>query len=162
MFDATCPLVTKVHIEVVGEGVVLAASYEARAFGVRSAMPTSEARRLCPHLKVVGGSFGRYLEYSEQVMEVFRRFTPRIEQISVDEAFLDVSGSLHLFGSPAEIAAEIRRLVREDVGLPVSIGVATTKFLAKVASQVAKPDGLVVVAPMSPPIAGLDKLRLAV
>lgn len=129
----------------VGEGVVLAASYEARAFGVRSAMPTSEARRLCPHLKVVAGSFGRYLDFSEQVMEVFRRFTPRIEQISVDEAFLDVGGAVHLFGSPAEIASEIRRMVRSEIGLPVSIGVATTKFLAKVASQVAKPDGLVVV-----------------
>lgn len=129
----------------VGEGVVLAASYEARAFGVRSAMPTREARRLCPHLKVVSGSFGRYLDYSEKVMAVFDRFTPDIEQISVDEAFLDVSGSVHLFGSAADIARQIRRLVREEVGLPVSIGVATTKHLAKVASQVAKPDGLIVV-----------------
>lgn len=129
----------------VGEGVILAASYEARAFGVRSAMPTREARRLCPQLKVVGGSFGRYLEYSEKVMAVFDRFTPNIEQISVDEAFLDVSGSVHLFGPAADIAREIRRLVRQEIGLPVSIGVATTKHLAKVASQVAKPDGLIVV-----------------
>lgn len=131
----------------VGEGVVLAASYEARAYGVRSAMPTSEARRLCPPLTVVSGSFGRYLEYSEQVMEILERFTPDIEQISVDEAFLDVAGSEHLFGPAAEIAREIRRLVRSEIGLPVSIGVASTKFLAKVASQVAKPDGLVVVEP---------------
>jgi DNA polymerase-4 len=105
-------------------------------------MPTREARRLCPQLKVVGGSFGRYLEYSEKVMAVFDRFTPNIEQISVDEAFLDVSGTVHLFGPAADIAREIRRLVRQEIGLPVSIGVATTKHLAKVASQVAKPDGL--------------------
>lgn len=129
----------------VGEGVVLAASYEARAFGVRSAMPTSRARRLCPKLTVVRGSFGRYLDFSEQVMEVFRRFTPNIEQISVDEAFLEVGGSQHLFGPAPDIAAQIREEVRAEVGLPVSIGVATTKFLAKVASQVAKPDGLIVV-----------------
>jgi len=131
----------------VGHGVVLAASYEARAFGVRSAMPTSRARRLCPHLTVVSGTFGRYLDFSEQVMEVFRRFTPDIEQISVDEAFLEVAGSEHLFGPAPDIAAEIRLQVRRDVGLPVSIGVASTKFLAKVGSQVAKPDGLIVVPP---------------
>ncbi|HEX2153575.1 MAG TPA: DNA polymerase IV [Acidimicrobiia bacterium] len=131
----------------VGEGVVLAASYEARAFGIHSAMPTNEARRLCPTLRVVSGSFGRYLDYSDQVMEVFRRFTPDIEQISVDEAFLDVSGSEHLFGPAGDIAREVRRLVRLEIGLPVSIGVATTKFLAKVGSQVAKPDGLIVVEP---------------
>jgi DNA polymerase-4 len=130
---------------VVGEGVVLAASYEARAFGVRSAMPTSQARKLCPRLTVVSGSFGRYLDYSRQVMGVLEDFTPDIEQISVDEAFLDVSGSVHLFGTAPEIARQIRARVKEEVGLPVSIGVATTKFLAKVASQVAKPDGLVVV-----------------
>ena len=130
---------------VVGAGVVLAASYEARAFGIRSAMPTSKARRLCPHLQVVSGSFGRYLDFSDQVMEVFGRYTPDVEQISVDEAFLQVAGSIHLFGPPARIAQRIRADVEADVGLPVSIGVATTKFLAKVASQVAKPDGLVVV-----------------
>lgn len=129
----------------VGEGVVLAASYEARAFGVRSAMPTSRARKLCPDLTVVPGSFRRYLDFSKQVMEVFERFTPDIEQISVDEAFLDVSGSEHLFGPAPDIARQIRTQVRDEIGLPVSIGVATTKHLAKVASQVAKPDGLVVV-----------------
>jgi DNA polymerase IV len=129
----------------VGEGVVLAASYEARAFGVRSAMPTSQARKLCPHLTVVSGSFGRYLDFSKQVMSVFEDFTPAIEQISVDEAFLDVSGSEHLLGPAPDIARQIRARVRDEIGLPVSIGVATTKFLAKVASQVAKPDGLVVV-----------------
>lgn len=129
----------------VGEGVVLAASYEARAFGVRSAMPTSRARKLCPHLTIVGGSFGRYLDFSGQVMEIFGRFTPDIEQISVDEAFLEVKGSEHLFGTADVIAARIRAEVRDEVGLPVSIGVASTKHLAKVASQVAKPDGLALV-----------------
>ena len=129
----------------VGEGVILAASYEARAFGVRSAMSTSKARRLCPMLRVVRGSFGRYLDFSDQVMEVFGRFTPDIEQISVDEAFLQVAGSEHLFGPAPEIAAAIRHQVRDEIGLAVSVGVATTKHLAKVASQVAKPDGLVVV-----------------
>lgn len=129
----------------VGEGVILAASYEARQFGVRSALSTVRARSLCPQLKVVPGSFGRYLDYSERVMAVLEGYTPNVEQISVDEAFLDVSGSVHLFGSPATIAAEIRRRVRAEIGLPVSVGVATTKFLAKVASQVAKPDGMIVV-----------------
>lgn len=129
----------------VGEGVILAASYEARAFGVRSAMPTSSARARCPPLIVVSGSFRRYLEFSEQVMAIFERFTPDIEQISVDEAFLQVAGSIHLLGPPAHMAAEIRSQVRAETGLAVSIGVATTKFLSKVASQVAKPDGLVVV-----------------
>lgn len=129
----------------VGHGVVLAASYEARAFGVRAAMPTSRALRLCPMLRVVGGSFGRYMEFSDQVMAIFERFTPDIEQISVDEAFLQVGGSEHLFGPAEEIARALRRQVRDEVGLAVSVGVATTKHLAKVASQVAKPDGLVVV-----------------
>lgn len=129
----------------VGEGVILAASYEARAFGVRSAMPTARARSLCPSLRVVPGSFTRYLHYSRQVMDLLSGFTPHLEQISVDEAFLDVAGTVHLFGPPPLIATEIRRRVREEIGLPMSVGVASTKFLAKVASQVAKPDGLVVV-----------------
>ncbi len=129
----------------VGQGVILAASYEARAFGVSAAMPTSKARRLCPMLRVVSGSFSRYLDFSERVMAVFTDFTPSVEQISVDEAFLDVSGALHLFGEAPTIAREVRRRVREEIGLAVSIGVASTKHLAKVASQVAKPDGLVVV-----------------
>ncbi len=130
---------------VVGEGVVLAATYEAREFGIRSAMPTRTARRLCPHVLVVPGQFGRYTEHSETVMEILQRFTPDIEQISIDEAFLDVAGSVHLFGPPDEIARQIRVAVRGEAGLPVSVGVASTKFLAKVASQVAKPDGLEVV-----------------
>jgi DNA polymerase-4 len=131
----------------VGGGVVLAASYEARAFGVRSAMPLRRARQLCPWLIVVPGHFSEYGPLSEQVMDVCRRFTPLVERISIDEAFLDVSGSIHLFGPPGDIAARLRREVKEETGLVVSVGVARTKFLAKVASRVAKPDGLLIVDP---------------
>jgi DNA polymerase-4 len=129
----------------VGGGVVLAASYEARAFGVRGGMSGWQARQLCPHLRFVGGRFRDYQRLGDQVMDVFRDFTPVVERISIDEAFLDVRGATHLFGDPRRIADEIRRRVRAEVGLPVSVGVACTKHLAKVASQVAKPDGLVVV-----------------
>ena len=131
----------------VGGGVVLAASYEARQFGVRSAMPLRRARQLCPRLIVVPGDFSEYGPLSERVMDVCRRFTPLVEQISIDEAFLDVSGSVHLFGPSAEIAARLRHEVKDETGLVVSVGVARTKFLAKVASRVAKPDGMLVVAP---------------
>jgi DNA polymerase-4 len=129
----------------VGGGVVLAASYEAKAFGVQGGMPAGRARALCPDLVFVGGHFRDYQRLADQVIDVFGDFTPLVERISIDEAFLDVAGSVHLFGSPADIARAIRRRVRAEVGLPVSVGVATTKHLAKVASQVAKPDGLVVV-----------------
>jgi DNA polymerase-4 len=129
----------------VGGGVVLAASYEARAFGVHAGMPGWRARRLCPGLRFVGGHFREYQRLGDQVIDVLRDFTPWVERISIDEAFLDVSGSVHLFGSPADIGAAIRRRVRDEIGLAVSVGAATTKHLAKVASQVAKPDGLVVV-----------------
>ena len=128
-------------------GVVLAASYEARAFGVRGGMPGWQARRLCPSLQFVGGHFHEYQRLADEVMDVLYDVTPAIERISIDEAFLDVSGSTHLFGPPATIAALLRRRVREEVGLPISIGAARTKHLAMVASQVAKPDGLVVVDP---------------
>ncbi len=131
----------------VGGGVVLAASYEARAFGVRSGMPGWVARRLCPTLQFVAGQFGEYQRLSDQVMEVFRDFTPLVERISIDEAFLDVAGARRLFGSPPAIATAIRHRVRTEIGLALSVGVARTKHLAKVASQVAKPDGLVVVEP---------------
>jgi DNA polymerase-4 len=131
----------------VGGGVVLAASYEARAFGVHAAMPLGKARKLCPQLIVVDGSFGDYLGISDRVFDLCRDVTPLVEQISIDEAFLDVSGAIHLFGTPAEIGARIRRDVRGATGLAISVGVASTKFLAKVASQVAKPDGMVVVDP---------------
>ena len=131
----------------VGGGVVLAASYEARAFGVRSAMPVGRARRMCPSLIVVDGSFSDYLDISDRIFDICRDFTPLVEQISIDEAFLDVSGATHLFGEPGTIGAEIRHRVRDETGLAISIGVASTKFLAKVGSQVAKPDGMIVVDP---------------
>jgi len=131
----------------VGGGVVLAASYEARARGVRSGMVGWRARQLCPDLTFVGGHFAEYQRLGDEVMGVLRDFTPLVERVSIDEAFLDVAGSVHLFGAPSTMAAAIRAQVRGQVGLPLSIGVARTKHLAKIASQVAKPDGLVVVDP---------------
>ncbi|MDH5373589.1 MAG: DNA polymerase IV [Acidimicrobiia bacterium] len=131
----------------VGGGVVLAASYEAKAFGVRGGMPGRQARQLCPHLQFVGGHFSEYQRLGDEVMDIVRDFTPIVERISIDEAFADVSGSTHLFGTPADIGALIRRRVRDEVGLPISVGAARTKHLAKIASQVAKPDGMIVVDP---------------
>lgn len=131
----------------VGGGVVLAASYEAKAFGVAGGMPGRQARELCPRLIFVGGHFREYQRLGDAAIAVLGDFTPLVERISIDEAFADVAGCTHLFGTPAEIAAQIRRRVRSELGLPISIGVARTKHLAKIASQVAKPDGLVVVDP---------------
>jgi DNA polymerase-4 len=131
----------------VGGSVVLAASYEARSYGVHAGMPGWSARQLCPDIRFVDGHFREYQRLGDQVMEVFESFTPLVERVSIDEAFLDVSGSTHLFGPPAEIAGAIRSRVQDEIGLAVSVGVARTKHLAKVASQVAKPDGLVVVEP---------------
>ena len=131
----------------VGGGVVLAASYEARAFGVRSGMPGRRARELCPDIIFTGGHFNEYQRLGDAAIDVLAEYTPEIERISIDEAFADVSGSIELFGAPIEIAKTVRRRVREELGLPISIGVACTKHLAKIASQVAKPDGLVVVDP---------------
>jgi DNA polymerase-4 len=131
----------------VGGGVVLAASYEARAFGVHSAMPGRRARELCPDLIFVGGHFNEYQRLGDAAIGVLEDFTPDVERISIDEAFADVSGSTQLFGPPAEIAKVVRARVRSELGLPISIGVARTKHLAKIASQVAKPDGLVIVDP---------------
>jgi DNA polymerase-4 len=131
----------------VGEGVVLAASYEAKELGVRAGMPGWRARELCPDVRFVGGHFRHYQRLGDQVIDVLRSFTPLVERISIDEAFLDVAGTELLFGSPSDIAVAIRRRVREEIGLPVSVGVARTKHLAKIASQAAKPDGLVVVEP---------------
>jgi DNA polymerase-4 len=131
----------------VGGGVVLAASYEAKAFGVGSGMPGRRALELCPQLIFVNGHFSEYRRLGDAAIGVLDDFTPLVERISIDEAFADVKGCTHLFGSPAEIAREIRRRVRSELGLPISIGVARTKHLAKIASQVAKPDGLVVVDP---------------
>lgn len=130
----------------VGGGVVVAASYEARACGVRAPMSSREALALCPEAVTVEGQFHRYLEFSDQVMEILDDATPVVEQISIDEAFLDVAGTTHLLGRPSDIARTIRRRVREEVGLPISVGVASTKLLAKIASARAKPDGLVIVA----------------
>jgi DNA polymerase IV len=128
-------------------GVVLAASYEARRFGVSGGMSGRQAKALCPAIVFVGGHFEEYQRLGDQVIATFYDITPLVERISIDEAFLDVSGAVHLFGSPTEIAVALRQRVRVEIGLPISIGVATTKHLAKVASQVAKPDGLVVVEP---------------
>ncbi len=131
----------------VGGGVVLAASYEAKAFGVRGGMPGRQARELCPDLHFVGGHFEHYQRLGDAAISILGDFTPLVERISIDEAFADVAGAEHLFGSPVEMAKTIRRRVREEIGLPISIGVARTKHLAKIASQVAKPDGLVAVDP---------------
>jgi DNA polymerase-4 len=132
---------------IVGGGVVLAASYEARAYGVYGAMGGAQARRLCPHAIVVPPRMEAYSEASKAVFEVFDDTTPLVEGLSIDEAFLDVGGLRRVSGTPEEIAIKLRRDVRERVGLPITVGVARTKFLAKVASGVAKPDGLLVVPP---------------
>ena len=132
---------------IVGGGVVLAASYEAKAFGIRTAMGERQARRLCPQAVVVKPRFSAYVEASKAVFEVFEDATPLVEGLSIDEAFLDVRGMERAFGTPIELAQRLRRDVRERVGLPITVGVARTKFLAKVASGVAKPDGLLVVPP---------------
>ena len=132
---------------IVGGGVVLAASYEAKAFGVRTAMGGREARRLCPHAVVVSPRMTAYTEASREMFRVFEDASPLVEGLSIDEAFLDVRGMRRIAGAPAEIAARLRRDVRDRVGLPITVGVARTKFLAKVASGVAKPDGLLVIPP---------------
>ena len=131
---------------IVGAGVVLAASYEAKACGVCTAMGGRMARRLCPRAVVVSPRMSAYAEASKAIYRVFEDTTPLVEGLSIDEAFLDVRGLKRLSGSPSEIATRLRRDVRERVGLPITVGVARTKFLAKVASGVAKPDGLLVVA----------------
>ncbi|WBL80659.1 DNA polymerase IV [Bradyrhizobium xenonodulans] len=131
----------------VGGGVVLAASYEARAFGVRGGMPGRRARELCPQLTFVSGHYKEYQRLGDAAIKVIGDFTPLVERISIDEAFADVAGCTHLFGPPDEIARTIRQRVRAEIGLPISVGVARTKHLAKIASQVAKPDGLVIVDP---------------
>jgi DNA polymerase-4 len=132
---------------IVGGGVVLAASYEAKAYGVRTAMSGWQAQRLCPGAIVVPPRMAAYTEASRAVFEVFRSTTPLVEPLSIDEAFLAVGGLRRIAGPPEQIAHRLRREVAAQVGLPITVGVARTKFLAKVASQVAKPDGLLVVAP---------------
>ena len=132
---------------IVGGGVVLAASYEAKRLGVRTAMGGKQARMVCPQAIVVHPRFSAYTEASKAVFEIFRDTTPLVEGLSIDEAFLDVGGLLRISGTPPEIAARLRRRVLAEVGLPITVGVARTKFLAKVASGVGKPDGLLVVPP---------------
>jgi DNA polymerase-4 len=132
---------------IVGGGVVLAASYEAKAYGIQTAMGGRQARRLCPQAVVVPPRMSAYSEASKAVFAVFEDTTPLVEGLSIDEAFLDVRGLERLAGAPEEIAARLRRRVLEEAGLPITVGVARTKFLAKVASAVAKPDGLLVVPP---------------
>jgi DNA polymerase-4 len=132
---------------IVGGGVVLAASYEAKAYGVRTAMGGGKARRLCPRAIVVRPRMSAYAAASKSMFRVFEDTTPLLEGLSIDEAFLDVRGLERLSGTPVEIAERLRREVRDRVGLPITVGVARTKFLAKVASGVAKPDGLLVVPP---------------
>src|SRR5438270_2021578 len=132
---------------IVGGGVVLAASYEAKARGVKTAMGGAQARRLCPDAVVVPPRMSAYSEASKAVFAVFEQTAPVVEALSIDEAFLDVRGLERISGTPVEIARSLRREVRLQVGLPITVGVARTKFLAKVASAVAKPDGLLVVEP---------------
>jgi DNA polymerase-4 len=131
---------------VVGKGVVLAASYEARRFGIHSGMGGRRARALCPGLIAVSPRFSAYVEASGQLFDVFRRHSPVVEGLSMEEAFLDVSGLERILGAPAEIAQRLRAQARAEVGLAVTVGVARTKTLAKMASRAAKPDGLLVVA----------------
>jgi len=132
---------------IVGPGVVTAASYEARAYGVQGGMSGRRARRLCPHATFVSPRFSAYTEASKALFEIFRQTAPKVEGLSMEEAFLDVVGLEAISGTPREIATRLRRRVREEVGLPVSVGVARTKVLAKMASRAAKPDGLLVIAP---------------
>ena len=132
---------------IVGGGVVLAASYEAKRFGVQTAMGGRQALRLCPHAVVVRPRFQAYVDASRRLFEVFDDHSPLVEGLSIDEAFLDVRGLERIAGTPEQIAARLRADVRARVGLPVTVGIARTKFLAKVASGVAKPDGLLVVSP---------------
>src|SRR5262249_53353476 len=132
---------------IVGGGVVLAASYEARACGVKTAMGGRQARRLCPEAIVVRPRMQAYSDASTAVYRIFEDMSPVVEGLSIDEAFLDARGLEHISGTPADIARALRRRVRSEAGLPITVGVARTKFLAKVASGVAKPDGLLVVPP---------------
>ncbi len=131
----------------VGGGVVLAASYEAKRRGVQTAMGGRQAKALCPNLVIVRPRFEAYVEASRRVFEIFRSTTPQVQGMSIDEAFLDVAGLRHIDAPPVDIGARVRARVRDEVGLPITVGVARTPFLAKVASRVAKPDGLLLVEP---------------
>ena len=128
-------------------GVVAAASYEARKFGIRSAMPSSTAIKLCPEVVFVPMRMKHYTNISKQIRDIFLRYTPLVEPLSLDEAFLDVEGSTHLFGDAAEIAASIKDEIRKELGLTASVGIAPNKFVAKIASDLEKPDGFVKIDP---------------
>jgi len=130
-----------------GRGVVAAANYAARRYGVRSAMPAAQARRLCPEAVFIRSRMSRYAEVSRQIREIFFRYTPLVEPLSLDEAFLDVASSERLFGAARDLAMRIKRDIRTELGLVASVGVAPNKFLAKLASDLDKPDGLVLVPP---------------
>ncbi|GGB22619.1 DNA polymerase IV [Flexivirga endophytica] len=143
----------------VGGGIVLAASYEAKAMGVRTAMSGRIARRLCPGLIEVPATFTAYVEASRAVFEIFRDITPIVEGVSIDEAFLDVGGLRRVSGSPSTVGTTLRRRVKEEVGLPISVGIAGSKFLAKVASAASKPDGLLSV-PVGQELAFLHPLPI--
>ena len=130
----------------VGPGIVMAATYEARAFGVRSAMPAEKARRLCPGLVVVNADFDSYVRASRQLFRIFRDTAPVVEGMSLEEAFLDVRGLGHVSGHPVKIAMTLRKRVRDEIGLPLSVGVARTKGVAKMASKMSKPEGLLAVS----------------
>jgi len=123
-------------------GVISAASYEARHFGIHSAMPSAQARQLCPHVVFLRGDMARYSRESKRIFAIFRRFTPRVEGLSLDEAFLDLTGTERLLGPPRRVAEDLRTAVRREVGLAVSCGIAPVKMVAKIASDEAKPDGL--------------------
>lgn len=144
-------------------GVVSAASYEARKYGVRSAIPVAQARKLCPHGVFLPGRHRRYREVSRQVMAVVSRFSPLVEQTSVDEAYLDISGLERLFGPPLELARRLKESVRETTGLTCSVGVAPNRFLAKICSDLNKPDGVYILASADVPafLAGLDPYKIS-
>jgi DNA polymerase IV len=128
-----------------GRGVVAACSYEARVFGIHSAMPISQAYRRCPHAVYLQGDHRKYTETSRQIFQILERFTPDVEPISIDEAFLDITGSWHLFGSPETVCHRIKTVIQKETGLQASIGLAPNKMTAKIASDLEKPDGLVIV-----------------
>ncbi|MDZ7318185.1 MAG: DNA polymerase IV [candidate division KSB1 bacterium] len=130
-----------------GRGVVSTCNYIARQFGVHSAMPISQAYRLCPNAIFVPPRMARYVELSDRLFEILHDFTPAVEPISIDEAFLDITGCVRLLGTPEEIAVRIKQAIRQQLGLSASIGIAPNKFIAKIASDLRKPDGLVIVSP---------------
>ncbi|MGF9662988.1 DNA polymerase IV [Arthrobacter crystallopoietes] len=130
-----------------GRSVVLSASYEARRYGVRSAMPMARAQQMCPQAEIIAPQNWKYQEASARIMEIFRTMTPDVEQLSVDEAFLDVTGSIRRLGQPLEIGRLIRATIRGELGIPATVGIASSKFVAKIASTHAKPDGLLLVPP---------------